>query len=442
MNLNELLQQPESSIDYTFRVLSNYFDSCASSDQLAREFNHKKVSKFLQDWQGKPEIKPLLISVFEGVTLFYSTSFHQAVEVLKKAEKDVTENTPSDLKGIINWALGISARSLGWVDQAFEHQIKAVSQIAPEGPFSTTYGFALYQLGELHLYIDEFETARTYYEKGLKILKNSDNTTALFRIQNGLGNCLLHLEEFKQAFHYFDQSLKLKNLSYAEQGRGLCDLGRYYIATQEIDTAKKVILRSLEVRENAQLEDASSTSLILLGECELLLGHIDESISAFSKANEIVEKYQSSGKQIQIYKGLAQGFEAKKEVQKAIEFYKKYEKLYQNTKNEQEKRIFKLKNTQIEQQRQELEKNNTLLRETLNEVARLKRSRKSIIFSVITALFLVLLTEILFDPVIESMANNQYLSLAVKGGIALLLKPMETFYERLLVKKLRTEPNE
>ncbi len=68
-------------------------------------------------------------------------------------------------------------------------------------------------------------------------------------------------------------------------------------------------------------------------------------------------------------------------------------------------------------------------------MARLKINHRSVIFSILTIAALVLLTEIYFDPLIEEYAYNNYISLAAKIGVALLFKPLEGLYEKLLLKR-------
>lgn len=90
---------------------------------------------------------------------------------------------------------------------------------------------------------------------------------------------------------------------------------------------------------------------------------------------------------------------------------------------------------QISEQKQQIEHKNVQLKNTLDEVARLKINHRSVIFSIVTVAALVLLTEIYFDPLIEEYAYNQYISLAAKVGVALLFKPLEGLYEKLLLKR-------
>ena len=101
----------------------------------------------------------------------------------------------------------------------------------------------------------------------------------------------------------------------------------------------------------------------------------------------------------------------------------------------QEKKIFKLMNDQIERQRKMIADKHELLMATFEEVKRLKINHKSIYFSWLTVILLVLVSEIFLDPFIEHLAYDNVLSLAVKVLIACLFKPIDGMYESMLWKR-------
>lgn len=90
---------------------------------------------------------------------------------------------------------------------------------------------------------------------------------------------------------------------------------------------------------------------------------------------------------------------------------------------------------ELAEQKLIVEERNIELKETLDELARVKISRKSIAFSVVTLIVLVAITEVFFDPWIDEHTYNNYISLSIKMAIALMLKPVESIYERLLISR-------
>lgn len=90
----------------------------------------------------------------------------------------------------------------------------------------------------------------------------------------------------------------------------------------------------------------------------------------------------------------------------------------------------------IESQKLLLETKNEQLQVTLDELRKVKINRKSLFFSITTAIVLVILTEAFIDPIIDEYSSfNVYISLSGKILIALMLKPMENVYERILLKR-------
>jgi len=132
---------------------------------------------------------------------------------------------------------------------------------------------------------------------------------------------------------------------------------------------------------------------------------------------------------------LGQLFELKKDKDQALKYFHLYDELQVNTNSQQIKNIFQLKNKQIAKQHDEIEQKHAQLKSTLNELARIKVSRRSAFFSIITVVILVMSTEVFLDPLIEKYSYNVYLSLGSKVMIAFFLKPIENLYERLLLKK-------
>jgi hypothetical protein len=78
---------------------------------------------------------------------------------------------------------------------------------------------------------------------------------------------------------------------------------------------------------------------------------------------------------------------------------------------------------------------------TFEEVKKLKINRKATLFSWLTVIILVLISETFLDPLIEDYAYDTALSLLVKIGIALLFKPIDGIYEKILWKKVINKVN-
>jgi tetratricopeptide (TPR) repeat protein len=412
-----------------------FLDMAASSNkEEITDYQQKLMDVFAEHLDNHPMVTAL-DALVKGVTGFYLTNFAQATKDLLSALDKFKPGMPKDILGAIHFALGANYRSMGEIDLAVEHQFEAAELINPQGLFSITYAYTYYQLGEIHISIGEYKSAETYFQNALSVVSTTADNTANFRINNALGNCYFHLGDYKNSMQYLSMALSLPNLTAAEKARGLCDLGIANYGHEIYDKAEDYLNESLAIRRSNNLEDATSTSMLNLGKVLLKQKKYQEAVTILSEALAITEKYNALSKKIKIYKSLAKAYELLGNNEDALKYFKLYDAFNNEIRTEQEHKIFRLKNKQIESQKLQVQEKNIQLKDTLDELAKVKNSRKSLFFSIGTAIVLVILTEAFFDPVIESYAHSVYLSLGVKILIALMLKPMESFYERILFRR-------
>lgn len=432
--LEQLIFEATDNPDKILELGAQFIVLSASSN--TEEINHYlvKVSTVLKSNMNAVLTQPLLAGI-EGVALFYLTKYKEAKQKLFEALDHILSNTPQDIEGFIRMALGATYRSLGEIDLAVENQLIAASLLNKNGHFKIYYAYSYYQLGEIHLAIGEYKNAKAYYEEALSVVKLSDQTSANFRINDGLGLCYMHLMDYDNALIYIEKSLAIGGISLAEEARGLCDLGILNIQLNRLDEAIEFLAKSYEIRNENKLEDASSTTLIHLGQAYLRKNEPKKAVDYLKKAEDITTKFNALAKKIKVFQLLGEGYRQQGNSKEAIKCFMEYDELNENVRSEQKRKIFNLKNIQIEKQKQLLESKNVQLKDTLNQLHEARNSKISLFYSIITAIFLVILSEAFLDPIIEAYSYNIYLSIGVKIIIALMLKPMESFYERILYKK-------
>ncbi len=432
--LQQLLTTNNYDPEQVLKVAAFYLDAAASSNKEQISTYHDNIVDWLKQYHEYP-LYEIITALIEGVTNYYLTNYEAARTYLEKAKEIFKSGYPTDILGATYWALGALYRSFGNIDMAVEYQIKASNNIFTDGYFKITYAYANYQLGEIHLSIGEAANAKSYYEEANRIVSKTQDKTAAFRINNGLGNCHLHLKNYDESLSFLQKALDIKGISVAEKGRGLCDLGVLYLKKNDYKQAIQYLTRSLEIRRSAQLLDAASTSMIHLGDVYIRADNAEEAIPLLEEALSFTEQYNTLSKKIKACYLMAKAYEKIGDYKQALYFLNIYNKLNNEIRNEQEHKIFRYKNEQIEKQKKQIQQKNRQLKDTLDELAKVKTSQKALFFSIGTAIVLVILTEAFFDPLIDSYSYNVYISLGVKVLIALLLKPMDSFYERLLLRK-------
>ncbi len=90
---------------------------------------------------------------------------------------------------------------------------------------------------------------------------------------------------------------------------------------------------------------------------------------------------------------------------------------------------------ELEAQRDVLEEQNETIRENYDQLRKARISRRAVIIVLLLAVALFVLSEIFLEPLIEEYVDGNYAGLMLKGTIALLLKPLETFVENYLTKR-------
>lgn len=371
-------------------------------------------------------------AVINGLADFYLTNYDDAIGHLNEA---LERSSSPDLNGLSHMLLGATSRSQGKIDLAVKHLSESEVLLKPSEYFREYFTYVYYQLGEIYLGINEFDLALGYYHQGLQVANEDMLPTVSFRLQNGLGNCLLKVNRTSESEEMLTNAVSISGISIAEKSRGLCDLGSFYIEMEKFDAAEQNLRESLSLRTGNELVDASSTSMIELAKLYLKTSRYHEAKELLDRAYNISIEFKSESKRIVIEQLLAETFFQLEKWNEAADSFRQSYKNTSELRTKREHQIFKLKNAQIEEKKEALADKNTKLKTTLDEIAQLRRNRKSLIFSIVTGVILVLLTELFLDPFIEEVSYNGVISISAKVVIALLLKPMESLYDRILFNR-------
>ncbi|MDN5203239.1 hypothetical protein QQ008_17750 [Fulvivirgaceae bacterium BMA10] len=96
-----------------------------------------------------------------------------------------------------------------------------------------------------------------------------------------------------------------------------------------------------------------------------------------------------------------------------------------------------IRTDEIEKVNKELYDNNSILQDTIDQLIKIKISKKAGSIALVIAAVLFVVSEVFLDPVIEEMVgdNGGYFSLLFKGILALSLKPIDFLVEKFLQRK-------
>jgi hypothetical protein len=86
----------------------------------------------------------------------------------------------------------------------------------------------------------------------------------------------------------------------------------------------------------------------------------------------------------------------------------------------------------------DLEARNNELQQTIDALTKAKASKKAATIVLIIAVVFFLLSEGFLDPIIDVYAGGIAIAFLIKGFMVLLLKPVESFIENLLLRRDRS----
>ena len=338
-----------------------------------------------------------------------------------------------DIAAINHLGTAFSSRSMGNLDEAVSQLFLAVEKINPQGPLKDFLLYMYMQLGEIHIVINEHEIALDFFDKTLHTPNNTWQNMAL--LYNAIGVCYHSMRQYEKGREFLLKAMNSKEISTTLLSKTQNDLGMLHLDMGELHEAELILKESIRIRKENKMEDVASTSMCLLAETYLKQNRVDEAIELLNSCKVISEKYNTKWKEVKILNLLAKAHYLNQDHKIANEYYEQYNTLQNEVKREQEKNILKLKNEQIEKQKKTIQEKHQQLSATLEEIKQLKINRKAVLFSWITVIVLVLVSEIFLDPIIENYSYNTVISLLVKIGIALLFKPLDGMYESILWNK-------
>lgn len=92
-------------------------------------------------------------------------------------------------------------------------------------------------------------------------------------------------------------------------------------------------------------------------------------------------------------------------------------------------------NRDLQSSSAEINRKNDLLQNTIDELTKARVSKKATTIVLMAAILLFLVSEVFLEPIVDSYFQQDFIiNIAIKGSIALLLKPIDYLVEWFLLK--------
>jgi diguanylate cyclase (GGDEF)-like protein len=212
-------------------------------------------------------------------------------------------------KSLLN--IGKASYAVGNFEKAIGSLMDGL-QIAQEESFSKYEASIFNVLGNVNLDLANYSTALEYYMKSLEIMRQRGYSKGESSVLNNIGEIYKELKNYEAALDYYNQSLSICNLINNDSVRAILlqNIGEVYFYLNNFDLAKEYIQKSLKlcIKVKDRMIEAACTHQ--LGKIARSLGNVDEALNLFLKSleisKEIEERVSIIREIIDIHKLLAQ----------------------------------------------------------------------------------------------------------------------------------------
>ena len=283
--------------------------------------------------------------------------------------------------------------SLGDYEQALAHSFTSLKLLREAGN-KQMEGWMLHGIGGGYHDLGDHERSLQYNEEALKLFEELDFPVGIARSLNGIGTVKQALGHFDEALDYHKRSLEIFESvgNPLGEARALNDLGVVYTDLGDFDKAFDCHTRSLELRRQVGNRQAQSTSLLNLGKLYTAKEEPEKALEYLHRALTIAMEVRTKLRIWQINLAMSDAYEQTGDFENALAHYKIYQQTkeevsgdqansriknlqigFETEKAKREAEISHLKNVELREKNEQLQK---LLRELKETQAQLVQSEK------------------------------------------------------------------
>lgn len=397
---------------------------------------------------------------YSKLILAFSRFYNEQYELAMPMLTELTDlfNGQNDRNGAAVCTLlqGSIYRTLGNFDMALMALWEAHEQLKKTELFRHFYMACGVTLGGTLLEMKQYEAAISHFTTSLEKAEATGSFYWNIYALHGLGKVYLINQNYPAAKLCFE-----KAKTVAEKYNhplSLCnsigELGNYYYAVQDFETAGKLHLEALTMREQYGFTGGVITSCLQLGETYIKQQRWKDSVDILEKGLKMALPLKVKLKMYQMHLLLSDIYERRGDLTKSLQHYKDFHHLREQVEAEDNARklinariIFeaeqtKKENSIIKKQKQEIEKKNIELQEIVDELTRAKIGRKARAITLVIAIALFILDDTILHFALSVVpANNYFISLIVKMVIIFSLGPINKSIEHFLLKKVIHKEN-
>ncbi len=316
-----------------------------------------ELSKTAYEYSKKKSYKYGLAFSKLNMGFYYYTQpdFASALKHCRRALKIFMEINNKNQQGNTLSILGLIYWSLGNFGLAFE-KLHESESIFKETKNDKRLPWTLTTLGGIYHSLGDYKKALDYQIQSLTLFRKTHNKLGEARSLTGIGSVYQNMKKYDDALLHQKASLVLfKELgSNIGVSRTYNDMGVVYQNLGAYEKSLKYHNRSLKIREKLNNKNIELTSLLNLGKLYVEMKRPDDALNVLLKALKFAREFDSRPKLYKVHKVLAEVYEQKNNLKKALHHLKAHQEVKEDVFNNE--MSTKLKNAEIQHEVEKSEK--------------------------------------------------------------------------------------
>jgi len=435
--------------------IGNYFPAVTDLIRfLPKDEKIECGSDFYQWADNHAEHEPLKLAYAEfllGMIHFTFEEHEIALQHLTKARKKFEEQNDNDGLGLCAMLFGGTYRTLGNFELALKMLWEGFELLKRSGKYPISLAADANSIANIDLEMHNYDEALSMFNIAFEESKKAGDYYFNIYALHGLGKVKMLQHKYQDAQEYFEKALGLAeaNKSTMHTANSMTELANLYFRMENFTEAEALNKQALALREEHHFTGGAVTNYIHLGGIYIKQSKWEEALQVLKKGLALAEQTNVKPKIYQVHLLLSEIYEGEKDFEKSLHHFKLYQKLREEVEQEDYARkladaklIFEAEQTKkeniiIKKQKEEIQKKNIELQETIDELTITKVSRKAKAVTLVVAIVLFILQDFMLGFALDILpSDNYFLSLGVKMAIIFSLSPINRAIEHYLLKKV------
>ncbi len=439
--------------DYNPEAIETFFKTFWQFNRRLPKKESNELTDKVYAWAQKDSVthyRTLCLAEYTlGVMAWRDERYEESLTHLIKAQGMFASINDEDGIAYCSLMLGATYRSLGDIELGLKYALEANKQLLKSGKYQFYMCISCYQLGEMYASTKHHEEALKMHEKAIGLSAGVGDPIIKALSQDGIAGVYLQQKKYGLVMRCLEEALATTNegnfLDF--KARVLNDMGVYYRETGNFEKALDYLKQAHTIREKINAFGGMVTDMLQMAGIYEKQGKLDEAISTLQKALKIAEDIKVKMKMFPVHEVLSRIYQAKGNPEKSLEHYKLFHTLREEVEHvDAEKKVknmqlifeaeqTKKENVIIKAQKEEIQKKNVELQQTIDELTRTKASRKAKAITLGVAVTLFILEEIIIEFIVHPLIprDNFLISLGANGVIVFCIKPIERTIEHYLL---------